>query len=152
MTRPAATNRALQKLIFAACRQLGLDDEERRDLQVVVTGKSSMTDMSEADMRKLADRLKELGGVKPGRRPAAPRADLRYIHALWGNLGRAGKLRKPDRAGLNAFVRARFEGKWASVPLDIDMLQDAGQINDVTRALKDWCVREDVPTEKDARR
>ena len=146
----------LRKTIFVACRQLGIDSDTRRDLQLVATGKASMSDMNEAELNKLLDQLKERGfepsfkAASKGRfKKAAPRADLRYVHVLWGLLGEAGKLKKPGRAGLNAFIRARFEGKWQSVPIDIDALQDAGQINDVTRALKDWCKREGIPTERD---
>jgi phage gp16-like protein len=142
-------SRALQQTIHVACRQLGLDGEARRDLQLAVTGKASMTDMTEADLKRLLDRLKADGFKldKPKKR-AAPRADLRYCHVLWRLLGEAGAVRVPGRAGLNAFVRARFESKWASVPIDIDALQDAGQINDVTRALKDMCGRAGIPTER----
>lgn len=145
----------LRKTIFVACRQLGLDNDTRRDLQLVATGKESMSDMTESDLKKLLAKLKERG-FEPGFneaskghfKKAAPRADLRYVHVLWGLLGKAGKIKKPGRAGLNAFVRSRFEGKWASVPIDIDTLRDAGQINDVTRALKDWCRREGIATER----
>jgi phage gp16-like protein len=145
-------NRALQRLIFAACRQMGIDDEARHDLQVSVTGKSSLRDMTEAELHLVAHRLKD-SGFKHGStgreaHPAAPRGDLRYVHVLWGLLGRAGKLTSPGRAGLNAFVRSRFEGTWQSVPIDIDALRDARQISDVTRALKDWCRREGIATER----
>ena len=146
--------RALQKLVHVGCRELKIDAEGRRALQLAVTGKASMSDMSEGDLTKLVDRLKADGFSPEGgktSRKAAPRADLRYVHVLWGLLGRAGKLKKPGRAGLNAFVRSRFENKWSSVPIDIDALQDAGQINDVTRALKDWCKREGIATERAAR-
>lgn len=150
---------ATRKLIFVACRQLGIDADTRRDLQLVATGKESMSDMTEVDLQAVVKALEERGfksgfksgfmaEVSPKHRKAAPRADLRYVHVLWGMLGKAGKLKKPDRAGLNAFVRTRFEAKWQSVPIDIDSLRDAGQINDVTRALKDWCKREGIQTER----
>ena len=145
----------LRKTIFVACRQLGIDSDTRRDLQLVATGKASMSDMNETDLKKVLEQLKERGfepsfkaASKRRFKKAAPRADLRYVHVLWGLLGAAGKLKKPGRAGLNAFVRSRFEGKWSSVPIDIDTIQNASQINDVTRALKDWCKRENIPTER----
>lgn len=144
-------NASLRRTIFAGCKSLGLDAETRRALQLVATGKSSMSDMTDADGKKMLAALKERGfeaGFKGRVHKAAPRADLRYVHVLWGLLRDAGKLRAPDRKGLNAFVRSRFEGKWHSVPADIDMLRDAGQINDVTRALKDWCRREGITTER----
>lgn len=150
MSTPAHI-RTLQRTVHVACRDLGLDSAARHDLQLAVTGKASMSDMGEGDLRRLLERLRK-DGFKPGskgvkHRPA-PRPDLRYVHVLWGLLGRAGKLNTPGRAGLNAFVRARFQGKWQSVPIDIDALRDAGQISDVTRALKDWCRREGIATER----
>ena len=53
-------------------------------------------------------------------------------------------LNRPGRDGLNAFVRSRFESKWQSVPIDVDALRDAGQINAVIRALQDMCRRAGV--------
>lgn len=131
--------RALQKLVHVACRELHIDAEARRDLQLAVTGKASMADMSEADLTKLIDRLKADGfkvSLKP--RSAAPRPDLRLIHVLWSKLGQKGVLDRPDRAGLNAFIRSRFEATWSSVPADVDMLRDHKQIDAVVQALKDW--------------
>lgn len=153
--------RALQKMIHTACRQLGLDADARRGLQVVATGKASMSDMSEADLHKVVAALQQRG-FKPGgnsyfkggktggktHRPAAPRADLRYVHVLWKKLGDAGHLDRPGRDGLNAFVRSRFEAHWASVPIDIDALRDAGQINDVIRALQGMCRRHGLRVEQ----
>ena len=141
--------RSLQKLIHAACRQLGLDADARRDLQLRVTGKASMREMAEADLRAVAKELKGQGfDPAARRRKAAPRSDLRFIHVIWRLLGEAGALNRPGRAGLNAFIRARFTDKWGSVPIDVDALRDAGQINDVIRALKDWCERAGVELDR----
>lgn len=141
--------RALQKLIHAGCRELGIDADTRRALQLQATGKASMAEMTEADLRLVADRLKARGfdPARSGRRrhAPAPRADLRLVHALWGVLGRAGKLDNPTRAGLNAFVRRRFGNAWGSVPADVDMLRDHRQIDDLIQALRAWCDREGVP-------
>ena len=82
--------------------------------------------------------------LEPGHGAPAGRADLRFVHVLWKRLGDAGALKKPGRDGLNAFVRTRFEGKWQAVPIDIDAMTDAGQINDVIRALKSMCARAGV--------
>jgi phage gp16-like protein len=149
----------LRKTIFVGCRQLGLDTETRRDLQLVATGKASMSDMSVSELNSVLAALKKRGfepgfkAASKGRfKKAAPRADLRYVHVLWGMLGKAGKLKKKGRDGLNAFVRSRFESKWKSVPIDIDALRDADQINDVTRALKDWCKREGIATERTSKK
>ncbi|RWR26830.1 regulatory protein GemA [Sinirhodobacter populi] len=146
------TARNLQRMIHVGCKQLGLDDDTRRDLQLVATGKVSMADMSEADLQKVIDALKKRGfktGFKTsakGRRAPAPRADLRYLHVLWRLLAEAGAIREPGSTGLNAFIRARFEGHWSFVPIDVDALRDPAQISDVTRALKDMCRRAGIPT------
>lgn len=130
----------LRKKIFVACRQLGLDNDARRDLQVVATGKSSLTDMTTAELQAVVNALQKRG-FKPfskRRQKTAPRADLRLIHVLWKKLGDAGVLERPNRAGLNTFIRARFGGVWNSVPADVDMLRDHGQIDQVIEALKAW--------------
>lgn len=139
-------SRALQKTIHVACRALGLNAEQRRELQLVVTGKASMRDMDEGDLQRVLDRLK-VDGFKikgSGKRKAAPRADLRLVHVLWRKLGEAGALKRPDRDGLNAFVRTRFGDVWGAVPADIDMLQDAEKIDAVVQALKVWGKREKI--------
>lgn len=141
-------NRALQKMIFVACRELGLDDQARKDLQVVTCGKASMKDMSDAEMKAVIDRLKSDGfqitQSRVKRQPAAPRSDLRLIHVLWRKLGDAGALERPGRDGLNAFIRARFEATWASVPVDVDAMRDHDKIAAVIRALKSWGKRANI--------
>lgn len=144
----------LKRMIHVGCKQLGLDDDTRHDLQLVATGKASMSDMTDDELQRVVEALKARGfepfgngasrGRKGGVKPMAPRADLRFVHVLWKLLGEAGALKRPGRDGLNAFIRSRFEGKWQSVPIDVDALRDAGQINDVTRALKDMCRRAGV--------
>ena len=143
------TRRNLQKLIHVGCRELGLDEETRRELQLVATGKSSQRDMDEADLKQVVQALKARG-FRPegGRHARAPRADLRLIHVLWRLLGEAGVLERPGRDGLNAFIRARFGASWGNVPIDVDALRDAGGINAVIRALRDWCERAGVEMER----
>jgi phage gp16-like protein len=134
-------------LIHVACKELGLDADARRDLQLRVVGKSSLSDMTSGELTAVVDELKRLGfkpRQKGGKRPAAPRADLRLIHVLWRKLGEAGVLEKPGRDGLNAFIRSRFESTWGSVPADVDMLRDHMQIDDVVQSLKSWGQRADI--------
>lgn len=148
------TDRTLQRMIHTACRQLGLDEDARRGFQLVATGKASMADMTDAELRQVVEALKQRGfnagfkGASKPSRPAASRADLRYVHVLWGLLGKAGHLDRPGRDGLNAFVRSRFGAHWSSVPIDIDTLRDAGQINDVIQALQGMCRRHGVKVQK----
>lgn len=144
-------NDANRRTIFAACRELGLSSENRHDLQLVATGKDSMKGMDDNDARDMIAALEAKGFKKASkgkRHKTASRPDLRYVHVLWGLLRDADKLKTPTRAGLNAFVRTRFGEAWGAVPADIDMLTDAKKINDITRALKDWCGREGIETEQ----
>lgn len=139
----------LQRMIFVGCKQLGLDDDARHDLQMQATGKASLSEMTDDEKKRVLDRLKLAGfNPAPRRRSAktkrAPRADVRLIHVLWKKLGDTGTLRDPSRKGLNTFIRARFEKAWQTVPADVDMLREWHQIDDVIQALKAWADREDA--------
>ena len=142
-------SRHLQKLIHVGCRELGLDGETRRDLQLVVTGKESMADMTEADLDKMLVELKRRGfrPVAAGKRRAAERGDTRFAHVLWGKLVRAGVVDRSGAAGLNAFIRARFEKAWGAAPIDVDAMRDAEQIAAVIQALKAMCRRNGIDLE-----
>ncbi len=138
--------RALQKLVHVGCRELGIDGETRRDLQLVVTGKESMHDMDEGDLNKLVTALKVRGfkphaGKSRAKRPAAKRADVRFAHVLWGKLHKAGAVTQGGAKGLNAFIRARFEKSWGAATFDIDAMQDHRQIATLIEALKGMCAR-----------
>ena len=136
----------LRKVIHAGCRELGIDQDTRRDLQLVACNKESMSDMDEADLGKVVEALKARG-FKPtqgGKRPSAKRADVRFCHVMWRLLHEAGQAKVGGAKGLNAFIRARFEKTWGHVPIDIDAMTDWRAINDVVQALKDWCFRAGV--------
>lgn len=136
------------RMIHVAARDLGLDEDTRRDLQLVATGKASLTEMSDAEVEMVAAALKARG-FKAGRagsksRPLAPRGDVRFAHVLWGKLVAANAVQARGAAGLNAFVRARFEKTWGAAPLDIDQMRDAKQIATIVQALKGMCDRAGV--------
>lgn len=146
--------RALQQKIHVGCRELGLSQDQRRDLQLAVTGKASMKGMGEDDLKAVLKRL-QTDGFKPtktGRKKQAPRADLRLIHVLWGKLGEAGHLDQADRAGLNAFIQNSFGNAWGAVPADVDMLTDWAKIDAVIQALLGWCKRKGVEIDHDRMR
>ena len=153
----------LIRACHAAVRAAGFDEDARHDFQVRVTGKASMRDMSVAELRQLRDELNRITGFgqdgrggkrrrgsaadrSSDRHPKAPLGGLRYIHALWGELGRRGVLKRPDRAGLNAFIRSRFEDHWSFVPVDVDALDDTDHITDVIQALKAMLARAEKET------
>ena len=140
--------RDLQKLIFAGCRELNMREEDRQAMQKRVTGKASMRDMSEADLKLVVNELKSKGFVvrKSGKtkHKRAERRDVRLIHVLWKKLGDAGALRDPSRKGLNAFISRRFGNAWGFVPVDVDQLSDWQKIDQVIQALKNWGEREEI--------
>ncbi len=142
----------LKRKIHVACRQLGLDSDARKDMQELVTGKASMTDMSEVELQAVVNHLKGAGFKdQPGGRKKHPRAKhggVRFIHVLWSQLGSRDKLKDPTRDGLNKFIRKRFGNTWGAELADVDMLTEHEQISDVINALKDWCQRAGIELEQ----
>lgn len=132
---------ALVRTIHVACRQLGLDAETRHDLQLRVTGKTSLTDMTPAEQEQVLAELKARGFRMAGKRPAAKRGDTRFAHVLWRKLHEAGAVEQKGARGLNTFVRKRFEGAWGAAVLDVDQMRDPAQIATVIEALKAMCKR-----------
>ena len=143
---------ALTRTIMVGCRQLGLDDDTRRDLQLRVVGKASLRDMTATEQQKVLDALKAegftpSGGAKAKRKPAA-RGDVRFCYVLWGKLHRAGVVEQAGAKGLNAFVRKRFEKTWGAAPIDIDQMRDHAQIATIIEALKAMCKRAGLEVER----
>ncbi|WP_027237263.1 regulatory protein GemA [Leisingera caerulea] len=142
----------LKRQIFAQCRELGMDNDARQEMQLQVTGKSSLTDMGQADLLRVVSHLKEAGAsTRPGGKKKHPRAKhggVRFIHVLWSLLGSRGELKDPTRAGLNKFIRSRFGDTWGAEVADVDMLIEHEQISDVINALTDWCWRAGIELEQ----
>lgn len=140
----------LIRTIHVACRELGLDDAARHDLQLRVVGKASLTEMSPAEQQRVVDALKKAGFklASKGRRKPAARADVRYAHVLWRLLHDQGAVKVAGAPGLNAFIRERFAAHWGAVPIDIDTLADFERIRDVTEALKAMCKRAGIPVSR----
>lgn len=142
------TDAALKRLIHVGCRDLGIRDDARHDLQLRVVGKGSLADMTVGELNRVVTELKSLGfrpaaGNKP-RRAKAKRGDVRFCHVMWRLLVEAGVAQKPGAGGLNAFVRSRFSEKWGATPIDIDAMTDHEQIAAVVEALKQWCWRSGI--------
>ena len=140
---------ALQiRTIHAACRDLAIGEDTRHELQLMVTGKASLSAMTEAELGRVIEALKQQGFTPSGgtkaKRQTASRGDLRFCQVLWGKLVKAKAVATPGPKGLNTFIRIRFEKAWGSVPIDIDQMRDAGQIATVIEALKAMCRRAGV--------
>lgn len=127
---PAAERTRLMRAVHAACRQQGLDEEARRDLQLGVVGKASMGDMDAGELARLLARLN-----RGGRTAARPHAGK--VLALWWSLHWLGAVDRPDARAVDGFVR-RQTGVSALRFLD------HRQAHAVVEALKDWAAREGV--------
>jgi Protein of unknown function (DUF1018) len=103
---------ARKKLIMAvraASRRLGIEDEDRKAIQLEVTGKASMSDMDAGDIGKVLDRLNRdrtgdgLGGISASYNPQ--RAHISKVKALWWTLYWLGEVAEPNDGALDTFVR-----------------------------------------------
>lgn len=123
-----------RKSVFAACKRLGIDQEERHALQRQITGKASSTEFDDRDWSRLLDHLNKMTGAhtappwagKPqtwragcealGGKIEALLADMglpwRYLtHSSRGpsmvrRLAGVDRLKFADHAGLSAIIAA----------------------------------------------
>lgn len=130
---PAATDSRtrLVRAIHAAARKQALGDEARHDLQVGVTGKASLTDMTQVELRQVLARLNRDGG------PAPNRPHVSKVRALWWSLYWLGVIDSADDKPLDVFVRRQ-------AGVDALRFLDHRQAFRVIEALKAWLAREGV--------
>lgn len=86
---------ARRKAVFAACRQLGLDDDARRAMLKSVAGVDSTTKLDMGKARAVLDHLRRAGAARPkaerpaqpvGRHPGYPEHVRRECDALIGKV------------------------------------------------------------------
>ena len=138
----AFDRRRAQRAYHAACRDLGIDEDTRRDMQLSVTGVASTTAMGETEFAALQAHLKELGWTPKktaGRnwRARSPKAHVRKVYAIWGALKKAGVWRESAHRSLDRFVQ-HVTGIGSAEWLDPE------QANKVIEALKAIAQREGV--------
>lgn len=144
MPRPRKGD-ALRRHIFAACRELGIDDDGRRDIVANATGKQSMSGMGAADLQLVCDALREKGWKPKARkgRPLEATKDKRFVWVLWRKLALAGVV-KGDAAALDAFVNnSKFWSKHGTTQTALRFISEE-RTQDVIEALKDVCRRNQV--------
>lgn len=64
-----------RKAMFAACRQLGMDDADRKAMMLAVTGKASSGQFNPLDWARVLDHLNKRTGYDSGRKPNKPAPD-----------------------------------------------------------------------------
>lgn len=130
---------ARRRMIRVACTQLGIDDDQRRELMRQVAGVESSTELTLELCEKMIKHLKKAGfKVRPAKaqrsRPLADDAQSTKIRALWLTLHALGAVRSPSEAALAAYVK-RLTGvdalQWLSSP----------QASTVIEAQKKWAMR-----------
>ena len=159
----------IRRSIFGECRRRGIDQETRHALQVRVTGKSSLTEMNEAEMRRVLSELQggrrqfRAGGRKAGKSVEAARG------AGGPAKGREVLPAGPHRSKLRAqwicafelgIVRDRRDEALAAwicrqTGLDAAVWATPRQTAACIEGLKDWLAREGVdwsPYARDGKR
>ena len=132
----------IRRAIFAKCREAGIGDEERHDVQRRATGKASLKEMSPVEMETV---LRALGGARRSRdgvRDSRPgTADLPdgphtgKLRALWISAYWLGVVRDNEDRALAAWIcrQAGIDAaKWAT----------PAQTAACIEALKDWMARD----------
>jgi hypothetical protein len=123
------------KMIVAvrmAARRLRISDEDRKVIQLEVTGKESLADMELGEIGRVLDRLN-----KGWKGPMGHRGHVGKIRALWWTLYWLGAAEEPNGQALDAFVK-RQTGIAALRFLD------HRKASSVIEALKSWAAREGV--------
>lgn len=130
--KPADPRTALMRAVMAACKQQGIDNDTRVDLQKRVTGADSMADMSIGQLRRLRDHLN-----RGSKAPSGQRSVVGKIRALWWSLYWIGAVERPNDEALNAFVKRQSQIQHINF---LDHVRAAS----VIEALKSWLEREGV--------
>lgn len=128
---------ARRRAIFAAARDAGLDEEDRRAVQLRVTGKPSLTGMTLADMDKVLVAIRGSGPATRDRPVGSTRAHVGKIWALWWSLYWLRAVDRPEEAALNSWVKRQ-------TGMDAVRFLDHKSAVAVIEALKAWAAREGV--------
>lgn len=125
---------SLNRQIRAAENARGMDRDAHEAMVQQITGKTSLGQCTDAEMRKI---VAHLNGTRAGFSPSA-KGYVRKIWALWGSLRKAGALSAADTdAALLAFVNKHLKGRQFANIRQLDWLtyEEAAP---VIEALKDW--------------
>jgi len=128
------------RAIHVGRRQLGMDEEDARDLYERVTGKRSLKLMNVSEQNAVVQELRNKGFTK-SINPSAKKLQGQYapkLQALWIALWNMGAVRQRDDAALLAFVKRQTGVDHTRF---LHHSQDARK---AIEALKSWLQREGV--------
>lgn len=137
---PSASQRKLLAMVHMAKKDLGLAEDDYREILLDVTGHRSAGDCDLAQLGKIIDRFRARGWkqAQPKGRTGARRADhpsARKARAMWISLHALGAIDDPSEAALEAFAKRQLGCttlQWA----------DQGQAFKLIEALKKMAERE----------
>lgn len=123
--------------IYAARKQLGMDDDMARDLYQRVTGKRSLRDMNDNERRDVVGAMRA-AGFQPGNSKGNKGLTGKYakkLQALWIAGWNLGLMRVKTDKALIAFVKRQ-------TGIDhVRFLRDPDDANKAVEALKGWLRR-----------
>ncbi len=98
----ADSRRKLIGAVHAVAKKIGISDEDRRALQAqLVPGKSSLADMTLAEIGKIVDHFNARRSPSTG---PHPRPHIGKIRALWWTLYWLGEAKEPNDRAIDHFV------------------------------------------------
>jgi phage gp16-like protein len=114
---PATRNRLIAH-IHAAAKELGLDEDTRRDLMERETGKRSASAMNDGELGKVVGALSELkkGSAASAARSFVPHEDpqVRKVYAMWTALKRKGLVTAAKPNGFAKRMAGVDSVEWAT--------------------------------------
>jgi phage gp16-like protein len=124
--------------IHIAKQQLGLSDDEYRDVMFAVTRVRSAAELDWTGRKRLLDHFRKVG-FKGGQARAAGGGSggdrqVRLVRHLWAQLHAAGAVASADDAAMNAWIKRQFNRnavQWLST----------GEARSAIEQLKRWLAR-----------
>ena len=131
MSRTTGDRDRLLRAVHARAREIGLDDDGRRELQEIATGKTSCSSMTSHELRRVLEAM----DAAAGRDRIAGGPHYRKIWALWLSAWNLGVTASRSEAALAAFVKRQTgldAAAWA---------HDPALSGKVVEGLKAWLAR-----------
>ncbi len=135
----------LLKLVQIAKRDLQLSDDNYRNMLESVTGQRSAKSLTEPQLSKVVDRMKQLGFVPRSgssitvRLPSPTVPESKKIRAIWITMYKQGFIRNGSDAALDAYVK-RMTKKRNGIGVE-KLIWLKEEVGYVLESLKNWHYR-----------